>query len=154
MDQENLRSFAANFADIFPGLAYVPGLGLDTKRVALSHPAPFPSFHHSSTGRRTRGGVGAAAGGVSQAAPVTRREFLVDGVAVPKLNLGEAGRAELKSLISKKQKEQRDLKAVCDRIAKVKSASIVELLTIARICGLWEEAERIAANKPKPSTRE
>jgi hypothetical protein len=74
---------------------------------------------------------------------------VVDGVAVPKLNLGEAGRAELKSLISKRQREQRDLKTVCDKIAKVKSASIVELLTIARICGLWEEAERIAAAKPK-----
>ena len=128
MDQENARTFAVNFADIFPGLACIHG---STQRAAPPLP-PTPPV------RRTRA-----------PAPGTR-EFVVDGVTVPKLNLGEAGRAELKSLISKRQKERRDLKEVCDRIAKVKAASIVELLTIARICGLWEEAERIAA-KPKCS---
>jgi hypothetical protein len=124
MDQIPPSYLASNFADLFPGLSYIqdPSVPLKVQPRLI----------------------------VAQRRENEKKEFIIDGVAVPKLNLGESGRAELKSLISRKQKERPDLKQTCDKIAKVKSASIVELLTIARICGLWEEAERIASRQSFP----
>ena len=70
--------------------------------------------------------------------------YQVDGQEVPRLQLGESGRAQLKSSISSVLKRRPDLRSVCNSIEKVKNASITQLLTMARICGIWNEAVKIS----------
>jgi len=62
---------------------------------------------------------------------------------LPKLHLGETGRCKLKSMISNLIKDDEDLRAQVLSISKVKLASIGQLLQMAYVCGLWEEATRI-----------
>lgn len=70
--------------------------------------------------------------------------YAVDGQQVPRLQLGESGRAQLKAAISAVLKRRPDLRKQCNAIQKVKNASIVQLLAMARICGIWDQAVRIS----------
>ena len=70
--------------------------------------------------------------------------YAVDGQQVPRLQLGESGRAQLKAAISSVLKRRPDLRKQCNAIQKVKNASIVQLLAMARICGIWDQAVRIS----------
>ena len=70
--------------------------------------------------------------------------YSVDGQQVPRLQLGESGRAQLKAAISTVLKRRPDLRKQCNAIQKVKNASIVQLLAMARICGIWDQAVRIS----------
>jgi len=69
-------------------------------------------------------------------------EFSVPG-DLPKLHLGETGRSKLKSMISNMIKDDEELRAQVLAISKVKLASIGQLLQMAFVCGLWEDAVRI-----------
>ena len=62
---------------------------------------------------------------------------------LPKLHLGETGRSKLKSMISNMIKEDEELRAQVLAISNVKLASIGQLLQMAYVCGLWEDAVRI-----------
>ena len=70
-------------------------------------------------------------------------ESLVD-IDVPRLHLGEAGRSKLKSLISLATKDNSTLRDRVAVIGKVKLASIPQLLQMAHLCGLWDEAIAIS----------
>jgi hypothetical protein len=70
--------------------------------------------------------------------------YAVDGQQVPRLQLGESGRAQLKAAISAVLKRRPDLRKQCNAIQKVKNASIVQLLAMARICCIWDQAVRIS----------
>ena len=70
--------------------------------------------------------------------------YAVDGQQVPRLQLGESGRAQLKAAISGVLKRRPDLRKQCNAIQKVKNASIGQLLAMARICGIWEQAVKIS----------
>ena len=63
---------------------------------------------------------------------------------LPRLHLGETGRSKLKSMISNMIKDDEELRTQVLAISKVKLASIGQLLQMAYICGLWEEAVRIS----------
>jgi len=62
---------------------------------------------------------------------------------LPRLHLGESGRMKLKSRISMLIKDDPELRAKVLAISKVKLASIGQLLQMAYICGIWDEAVRI-----------
>jgi hypothetical protein len=70
--------------------------------------------------------------------------YSVDGQDVPRLQLGESGRAQLKSSISSVLKRRPELRKQCNSIQKVKNASIIQLLAMARICGIWDQAVKIS----------
>lgn len=72
--------------------------------------------------------------------------YVVDGEDVPRLQLGESGRAQLKSSISSVLKMKPELRKQCNSIQKVKNASIIQLLAMARICGIWDQAVKISEN--------
>ena len=78
---------------------------------------------------------------------LSKRTSRVPSVSVPgdlpKLHLGETGRSKLKSMISNMIKEDEELRAQVLAISKVKLASIGQLLQMAYVCGLWEDAVRI-----------
>ncbi|CEL93610.1 unnamed protein product [Vitrella brassicaformis CCMP3155] len=61
-----------------------------------------------------------------------------------KLPLGEQGRAELKALISDKLRTCKNLKSSVGSIARLKCATIPQLLRMAVHCGLWNEAVAIS----------
>jgi hypothetical protein len=62
---------------------------------------------------------------------------------LPRLHLGETGRMKLKSRISMLIKDDQELRSKVLAISKVKLASIGQLLQMAFICGIWDEAVRI-----------
>lgn len=70
--------------------------------------------------------------------------YSIDGQEVPRLQLGESGRAQLKSSISSVLKRRPELRKQCNSIEKVKNASIMQLLAMARICGIWDQAVKIS----------
>jgi hypothetical protein len=70
--------------------------------------------------------------------------YAIDGQTVPRLQLGESGRAQLKSSISSVLKHKPELRKQCNSIEKVKNASIMQLLAMARICGIWDQAVKIS----------
>lgn len=59
---------------------------------------------------------------------------------LPKLHLGESGRAKLKSIISEVLKENPALRIHVAAVGKVKLATVPQLLQMAHICGMWNEA--------------
>ena len=63
---------------------------------------------------------------------------------VPRLHLGEYGRCKLKSLISAAIKDDCQLRAQVLSVSKIKLASIPQLLHMAQLCGLWDEAVLIS----------
>eukprot|EP00916_Digyalum_oweni_P006078 GHVL01010468.1.p1 GENE.GHVL01010468.1~~GHVL01010468.1.p1 ORF type:complete len:667 (+),score=73.16 GHVL01010468.1:68-2068(+) len=78
-----------------------------------------------------------------------------DGDTVDRIPLGEQGRAKLKSRISDVIRADPDLRVRISTIGKVKSASIPQLLKMAKMCGVWEFAVDISQNylKNRLSTR-
>jgi hypothetical protein len=111
--------------DFFPGLEEAPHFELPLKR-KLSAFEDFSGYIGSSDDRS------------AIYTPVDMSE------PIPKLQLGETGRSQLKSAISAVLKKKPELRKTCNSIQKVKNASISQLLTMARICGIWDQAVRIS----------
>uniref|UniRef100_A0A0G4HZC3 Uncharacterized protein n=1 Tax=Chromera velia CCMP2878 TaxID=1169474 RepID=A0A0G4HZC3_9ALVE len=61
-----------------------------------------------------------------------------------KLPLGETGRCQLKTLIGERMKNDAEIRLQVQAIAKLKCATIPQLLLMANICGLWEIAVTIS----------
>ena len=70
--------------------------------------------------------------------------YLIDGWLVPKLQIGEAGRVELKATLTMLLKCRPDLRKETNRICTLKRASICQLLAIAKLCGLWDKVVKIS----------
>ena len=102
----------------------------------------------TSTESLTQGEMKKARRNLSSSKRTTINNSSVPSVLVPgdlpKLHLGESGRAKLKSMISNLIKEDEELRTQVLAISKVKLASIGQLLQMAFICNLWEEAVRIS----------
>lgn len=77
---------------------------------------------------------------------INRKRVNIPEPNLPKLHLGEVGRKKLKSLISSAIKEDECLRDKVRAIGKVKLASIPQLLQMAQVCGLWDEAVLISDN--------
>lgn len=73
-----------------------------------------------------------------------KESFSIDGVVVPRLQIGESGRVELKASLTTLLKLRPDLRKQTNRISKLKCASINQLLTMAMVCGIWEKAVKIS----------
>lgn len=73
-----------------------------------------------------------------------KESFSIDGVVVPRLQIGESGRVELKASLTSLLKNRPDLRKQTNRISKLKCASINQLLTMAMVCGIWEKAVKIS----------
>lgn len=76
----------------------------------------------------------------------------VDNSDTPRIHLGEYGRCKLKSLISAAIKEDCHLRTQVLSVSKIKLASIPQLLHMAQLCGLWDEAVLISEHFVKKSS--
>ena len=110
-----------------------------------------PSFETTIESEPSKRTFASAFEDVSDRSPKCRRveragqeTYSVDGQDVPRLQLGESGRAQLKSSISLVLKRRPELRKQCNSIQKVKNASIIQLLAMARICGIWDQAVKIS----------
>lgn len=65
--------------------------------------------------------------------------------AVPILKLGDEGRAKLKSALSEQARTDPDIKSQIEAIGKIRLASMQQLMQMARVSGLWEYAQSLAA---------
>jgi hypothetical protein len=72
---------------------------------------------------------------------------------IASLHLGEGGRQKLKSLLSATTKSDPELRERVSKIAKVKFASIPQLFQMAKVCGIWAEAVKIAHTYNTNATR-
>ncbi|KAF4673593.1 hypothetical protein FOL47_010400 [Perkinsus chesapeaki] len=68
----------------------------------------------------------------------------VAGAGEAKVRLGEAGRARLKAIISDCFREDQRLRQMCNTIARLKNATVPQLLEMSHICGCFDQAMDIA----------
>jgi len=74
-----------------------------------------------------------------------KENYSVDGFIVPRLPIGETGRIELKASLTGILKRNSELRRQTNALSTLKCASICQLLVMAKVCGLWEKAERISS---------
>ncbi|EER14136.1 hypothetical protein Pmar_PMAR018716, partial [Perkinsus marinus ATCC 50983] len=107
-----------------------------------------PRMHYrvpSTRRTKTKPEMGRRQGSPSRKLPSWAENLIADEpTEPPKIRLGEAGRSRLKAILSQSLRNNPGLRAVCNSIARLKSATVQQLLRMAEVCGCMDQAMAIA----------
>ncbi|KAF4731298.1 hypothetical protein FOZ62_007716, partial [Perkinsus olseni] len=76
--------------------------------------------------------------------PPAGSQLDMEDIIIPKIRLGEAGRSRLKAILSQCLRSNPGLRPICNSIARLKCATVPQLLHMAGICGCLDKAMAIA----------
>ncbi|KAF4674631.1 hypothetical protein FOL46_004418 [Perkinsus olseni] len=76
--------------------------------------------------------------------PAAVNQLDMEDIIIPQIRLGEAGRSRLKAILSQCLRSNPGLRPICNSIARLKSATVPQLLHMAGICGCMDKAMAIA----------